>query len=293
MKKAASLAAQEFSFLWEFEKEYTRLRDSLSITQAMLRDAEQSQVWSEAVELWVKKLEDIAHDADDVLDEYGYEVLRREVELRNQMKKKMLNFVSHQNPIAFRFKTVHKIKNINASLDNLNKMAASTGLVPRSTLIVDPTSSRDIGLLDSRETVSCFVRDEIFIVGRGVVASEIVTTLINSINTQETVLSLEQKKTGMQGKDAILRNLQEDLKGKRYLLVLDDVWNKDSHKWNDLMSCLLSVKDTQGSNILITNRGSSVASIVKHFVGMIWENFQMMNVWLILKDKAFPDGVLF
>ncbi|XP_068317113.1 putative disease resistance protein RGA1 [Pyrus communis] len=343
LKKVASLATQEFSLLWGFKKELTRLRESLSITQAMLRDAEQSQVWSEAVELWVKKLEDIAHDADDVLDEYGYEVLRRKVELRNQMKKKVLEFFSHHNPIAFRVQMAHKIKNINASLEKLNKMAASIGLVARSTLIADPTSSCDIGLLNSRETVSCFVQDEMFIVGRDEVASEIVTTLINSSNTQESSLSvmavvgmgglgkttlakkvyhdseihrhfnkkiwicvstnfevktilsmileqLEQKKTGMQGKEAILQNLREDLKGKRYLLVLDDVWNEDSHKWNDLMSCLASVNDTQGSNILITSRSVTVASIVQALHRRDLGRLADDECWLILKDKAFPDG---
>ncbi|CAN6723762.1 unnamed protein product [Malus baccata var. baccata] len=340
LKKVASLAAQEFSLLSGFEEEVTRLRDSLYITEAMLRDAEQSQVRSEAVELWVKKLEDIAHDADDVLDDYEYEVLRRKVELRNQMKKKVLNFLSHHNLIAFRHQMTHKIKKMNASLEDLNKMAASIGLVARS---ADPASFRDIGLLDSRETVSCFVQDEMFIVGRDEVASEIVTTLINSSNTQEisslsvmaivgmgglgkttlakkvyhdseigrhfnkkiwicvstnfevkAVLSmilehLKPKKTGMQGKDAILKNLQEDLNGKRYLLVLDDVWNEDSHQWTDFMSCLLSVKDTQGSKILITTRSITVASIVQTFPRCDLEKLSDDECWLILRDKAFLD----
>ncbi|KAB2622267.1 disease resistance protein RGA3 [Pyrus ussuriensis x Pyrus communis] len=340
LKKVASLAAQEFSLLSGFEEEVTRLRDSLYITEAMLRDAEQSQVGSEAVELWVKKLEDIAHDADDVLDEYEYEVLRRKVELQNQKKKKVLNFLSHHNPIAFRHQMAHKIKKMNASLEDLNKMAASIGLVARS---ADLTSFRDTGLLDSRETVSCFVQDEMFIVGRDEVASEIVTTLINSSNTQEigslsvmaivgmgglgkttlakkvyhdseisrhfnkkiwicvstnfevkAVLSmilehLKPKKTGMQGKDAILKNLQEDLNGKRYLLVLDDVWNEDSHQWTDFMSCLLSVKDTQGSKILITTRSITVASIVQTFPRCDLEKLSDDECWLILKDKAFLD----
>ncbi|KAB2604295.1 disease resistance protein RGA2-like [Pyrus ussuriensis x Pyrus communis] len=282
LKKVASLATQEFT---------------------MLRDAEQSQVWSEAVELWVKKLEDIAHDADDVLDEYGYEVLRRKVELRNQMKKKVLEFFSHHNPIAFRVQMAHKIKNINASLEKLNKMAASIGLVARSTLIADPTSSCDIGLLNSRETVSCFVQDEMFIVGRDEVASEIVTTLINSSNTQEMYHDSEihrhfNKKiwicvsTNFEVK-TILSMILEQLEQKKtgmYLLVLDDVWNEDSHKWNDLMSCLASVNDTQGSNILITSRSVTVASIVQALHRRDLGRLADDECWLILKDKAFPDG---
>ncbi|CAB4284379.1 unnamed protein product [Prunus armeniaca] len=303
VKKVASLASEEISLVWVFQGELTKLRESLLLTEAMLRDAGQSkEVRPEAVQIWVNKLEDIAHEADDVLDECGYELLRRQVEVRNQMKKKVLNFLSlHYNPILFRLKMAHKIENINSALENLNKKAASIGLVNKK--FSDATSSHEKN-----------------IVGREKIVSEIVTTLINSSNTQEnetlpvmaivgmaglgkttlaksvyhedeigrrftekiwicvsipfevkSILSkilehLKPEKARMQDKDAIIKILQEDLKGKRYLLVLDDVWNEDSEKWNDLMSCLFSVKDTQGSNILVTTRSARVASICIHIL---------------------------
>lgn len=124
LKKLALLAGQEFGLVRGSKRELAALRESLAMTQAMLRDAEQSHVRSEAVEMWVKKLQDIAHDADHVLDEHEYEVLRRRVELQNQRKKKVLDFFSYSNPIAFRLKMAHKIKKINTSLESLNKMVA-------------------------------------------------------------------------------------------------------------------------------------------------------------------------
>lgn len=57
--------------------ELTKLRDSLVILNQ-----------GEAVKLWVEKLEVIAQKGDDVLDDYAYELLRRKIELRNQIKKK-------------------------------------------------------------------------------------------------------------------------------------------------------------------------------------------------------------
>ncbi|CAN6715942.1 unnamed protein product [Malus baccata var. baccata] len=313
--------------------------------QAMLRDAAQhSQNRGESVQIWVKKLEEVAQAADEVLEEYRYEDLRRQVELENRMEKKVLNFFSHHNPIAFRHNMGRKIKKINASLANLRNEATGLGLVARPTFptLVDATSHDAIGVLD-RETVSVFDRDEKYIVGREKAVSEIATTLINSSNNKEnsisvmaivgmgglgkttlaksvyhrpeiegqfdtkiwicvstnfdvkTILSrileqLEQKKTGMQSKEAILKNLLEDLKGKRYLLVLDDVWNDDSHKWDDLMSCLSSVKDTQGSSILVTTRSASVASIVETLSRRDLEKLSDDECWRILKDRAFRNG---
>ncbi|KAM1993589.1 hypothetical protein ACFX16_009903 [Malus domestica] len=345
LTRVASLAEQEFSLLWGFKGEVARLRQSLSMIQAMLRDAAQhSQNRGESVEIWVKNLEEVAQAADQVLDEYEYEVLRRQVELENRMEKKVLNFFSHHNPIAFRHNMGCKIKKINASLANLREEATGLGLVARSTFptLVDATSHDAIRVHD-RETVSVFDRDEKYIVGREEAVSEIATTLINSSNNKENSISvmaivgmgglgkttlaksvyhrpeiegqfdtkiwicvstpfkvkailrgvlekIKPEKAGIKGKATICENLQEDLKGKRYLLVLDDVWNDDSHKWNDLMSCLSSVKDTQGSSILVTTRSASVASIVQTLSRRDLEKLSDDECWRILKDRAFRNG---
>ncbi|XP_021814666.1 putative disease resistance protein RGA3 [Prunus avium] len=340
LTRAASLAEQELSLLWGFKGELTSLRDSLFKLEAMLRDAQHLQVRGERVEMWVKDLEGIAHEADDVLDEYEYELLRRKVEIQNQIKKKVLNFFSRHNPIAFRRKMAHKIKNINASLANLKNEAASIGLVDRSTLV--NATSHDIGGLD-RETVSNFNQDEKYIVGRKEVASDIVTTLINSGKNQENCLSvmaivgmgglgkttlaksiyndpeigrhfdqkiwvcvstpfevkkilseilecLKPEKAGIKGKATICENLQEDLKGKTYLLVLDDVWNEDPNKWDDLMSCLLNATSTKASKILVTTRKASVSSIVQTLPTCGLRKLSEDQCWRILKYKAFPDA---
>ncbi|KAI5344684.1 hypothetical protein L3X38_012561 [Prunus dulcis] len=339
LTRAASLAEQELSLLWGFKGELTTLRDSLFKLEAMLREAQHFQGRGERVEMWVKDLEDIAQEADDVLDEYEYELLRRKVEIQNQIKKKVLNFFSRHNPIAFRRKMAHKIKNINASLANLKNEAASIGLVDRSTLV--NATSHDIGGLD-RETVSNFDQDEKYIVGRKEVASDIVTTLINAGKNQENCLSvmaivgmgglgkttlaksvynnpeigrhfdqkiwvcvstpfevkkilseilecLKPEKAGIKGKATICENLQEDLKGKTYLLVLDDVWNDDRNKWDDLMSCLLNATSTKASKILVTTRNVSVSSIVQTLPTCVLGKLSEDQCWCILKYKAFLD----
>ncbi|XP_034219528.1 putative disease resistance protein RGA3 [Prunus dulcis] len=289
------------------------------------------------MEMWVKKLEDIAHDADDVLDDYEYELLRRKVEIQNQMKKKVLNFLSLHNPVAFRLKIAHKIKNINASLESLNNKAASVGLVARP-----DATSRQVGVVLDRETISGFDQDEKYMVGREELVSDIVTDLINSSNKRETrpcvmaivgmaglgkttlakaiyheneigshfntkiwvcvstpfdvktILSgmleyVEPTKAGIKGKAAICENLQEILKGKRYLLILDDVWNEDAQKWDELISCLLNIKDTQGSNILVTTRSAHVASIIQTLPVHDLRKLSDYECWLILKNKAVSD----
>lgn len=53
--------------------------------------------------------------------------------------------------------------------------------------------------------------------------------------------------------------LGEVLQLKRYLLVLDDVWNEDQHKWTDLRELLMNC--SRGSKIVVTTRSKMVALI--------------------------------
>ncbi|XP_061996390.1 putative disease resistance protein RGA3 [Rosa rugosa] len=338
LKKVALLAAQEFDLVWGFNGEITKLRESVLMLEAVLQDAEHPrQDQGEAVKHWVKKLEVIAQRADDVLDDYGYELLRRKVQLRNQMKKKVQNFFSLSNPIFFRVKMAHKIKKINTSLDELNKKASTIGLVAR--LSLDATTSHGISI--DRETYS--MQDENNIIGRDDVVADIVQALTKSNHNLESDLSvmaivgmgglgkttlaksiyheseisrhfekkmwicvstpfevnsilrgileyLKPENAAVKAIDAICNILREELKGKRYLLILDDVWNEDSEKWKRLKDCLLGITDAQGSSIVVTTRSDKVAKTVETLPRCDLRKLSDDECWLILKNKAVPVG---
>lgn len=84
LRKVASLATEEISLLWGLNKDLERLSEKLEMIQALLYDAESKHVSSGAVQLWLKKPQAIASDADDILDEFGYDVLRQKVELNQR-----------------------------------------------------------------------------------------------------------------------------------------------------------------------------------------------------------------
>ena len=120
--------------------------------------------------LWLLELKDVAYEADNVLDEFGYEILRQKVE--SQKRKKVCSFFSPSNPIVFPFKMVKKIKSVNQSLDRIKTDVALLGL--RESLNPIPK----IGL--DRETDS-FI-DDSEVVGRGDDVLKIVNLLIGANN---------------------------------------------------------------------------------------------------------------
>ncbi|MCI32921.1 disease resistance protein, partial [Trifolium medium] len=51
--------------------------------------------------------------------------------------------------------------------------------------------------------------------------------------------------------------LHDNLSGKKYLLVLDDIWNESHEKWAQLRTYLMC--GAQGSKVVVTTRSTIVA----------------------------------
>ncbi|XP_028097883.1 putative disease resistance RPP13-like protein 1, partial [Camellia sinensis] len=56
-----------------------KLKKSLEDINDVLADAEDKQISDKAVNRWLKELQHLAYDADDVLDEFSTEVLRKKL----------------------------------------------------------------------------------------------------------------------------------------------------------------------------------------------------------------------
>ena len=89
--------------------------------------------------------------------------------------------------------------------------------------------------------------------------------------------------------NALVKELKKEIDGKRYLLVLDDVWNDDREKWLSLKNLLNS--GGKGSRILVTTREEKVARIVQtrqqpYFL----KGLNDFDAWILFKQMAFENG---
>ncbi|KAK5792587.1 putative disease resistance protein RGA3 [Gossypium arboreum] len=67
--------------------------------------------------------------------------------------------------------------------------------------------------------------------------------------------------SGLGELNTVLEKIHESIVGKKFLLVLDDVWTEDERKWQSLKCCLKSGAPP-GSKILVTTRKENVATVM-------------------------------
>ncbi|XP_030941650.1 putative disease resistance protein RGA3 [Quercus lobata] len=86
---------------------------------------------------------------------------------------------------------------------------------------------------------------------------------------------------------SLLGKLCSLIGGKRFFLVLDDVWTEDSTKWDPFRNVLKC--GAEGSRILVTTRKTRVANMMESSpiidLGVLSPN----DCWLIIKKIAFSD----
>ncbi|WMV55816.1 hypothetical protein MTR67_049201, partial [Solanum verrucosum] len=80
--------------------------------------------------------------------------------------------------------------------------------------------------------------------------------------------------------------LKEGLKGKKFLLVLDDVWNDNYNEWDDLRNVF--VQGDIGSKIIVTTRKESVALIMGN-EQISMDNLSTEASWSLFKRHAFEN----
>ncbi|KAM4105749.1 hypothetical protein ACB094_04G015800 [Castanea mollissima] len=327
-----SLATEQISVAWGFKDELKRLCKSVEMIQDVLADAESRQVSDRSVMSWLQRLKDVAYDADDVLDELAYEVLRRKVEIRNHMKRKVCFFFSFSNPVVFRFKMANKVKRIRESLKEINDEASQFGLAKGGPINANP------GIIPNRpnrETTASLHQSEI--VGREDDVSKIVDWLLNATNEELSVIpiigmaglgkttlaklvynnelvkkhfdetiwvcvsdnfddkrilreiceSITHNSCTLENKNAIIECLKEGMQGKRFLLILDDLWSEDSMKWDDLRATLLGINPNVGSSIIVTTRKERVAEIMKTTLPLCHlKKLSKDDCWSIINKKV-------
>ncbi|KAJ4799727.1 CC-NBS-LRR disease resistance protein [Rhynchospora pubera] len=100
--------------------------------------------------------------------------------------------------------------------------------------------------------------------------------------------SATKKKCELDDLDQLQIKTREVLQGKKFLLVLDDVWNEEQQKWDDLETLLRS--GARGSKVVVTTRSRKVSSIVNAFQNILLSPLPDNLCWELFQRRAFDSG---
>ncbi|KAL5994670.1 hypothetical protein ACLOJK_024723 [Asimina triloba] len=326
--RLASLILEEFCLFNGLHKDIANLSSTLSIILGVLEDAEEKQVKDKGVKNWLKNLENAAYEADDILDQCTTEALRRKMEIQGRLTKQVRNFFSVSNPVAFDLHMAHKIKKIRERFDVVAeerfKFHLREGIRSYETKGREKTDSFIIesdvyGRNEDKERIIELLFDEgdegevpvITVVGMAGLGKTALAQLVYNDTrveghfhlriwvcvsddfdvqrlTKAILNSASGKKCDFEDVDMLQRRLREKLSGRKFLLVLDDVWDENPNNWERLMSYLRA--GATGSKVIVTTRSERVASIMgtlpPHYLGGLSDE----DCWLLFKQRAFGRG---
>ncbi|XP_021727763.1 disease resistance protein RGA2-like isoform X2 [Chenopodium quinoa] len=288
-----------------FKKELEAVKRQLTRLTKLLHGASCQSITNPLIVDWLKTIENVAYDADDLLDQWSYEALQDKIVICTRKRDKIKRGVS--KPIS-RLRIGHKASDLTSLISNIYDDANKLGIRPIEVASGDAhNNSKHCHPSEDQETSKLrnqrhYVDDKLLI-GRDEDLTHLVKLICDPNNTNSshlTVISIvglgkttlckriskEQevreffnsiaiwlvisrsydlldvlnrmvemlcrKHSSMKDRQALISELREKLKDRRYLLILDDVW--DTIHWESLKSTLEEIGGSYGTTVLVTSR---------------------------------------
>ncbi|KAH9726724.1 putative disease resistance RPP13-like protein 1 [Citrus sinensis] len=321
------------------DSELKKWERKLKMIQAVLNDAEEKQLTDEAVKMWLDDLQDLAYDAEDILDEFATQDLESKLMAQNQDSSgQVLSFIPaslNPNAIMFSYSMGSKIKDITSRLEQLcqerielglqritggaSSTAAATQQRPPSSSVPterevfgreeDKAKILDMVLADTPSDHADFV--VIPIVGMGgigktTLAREVyndkavgdskfdvkawvcVSDVFDVLGISKALLeSITRRPCLLNSLNEVQVELKVAVDKKRFLLVLDDVWNEEYSLWVDLKAPFLAA--APNSKMIVTTRNSNVASTMGPVEHYNLRSLSDDDCWSIFIKHAFES----
>ncbi|KAI9086858.1 hypothetical protein K1719_031181 [Acacia pycnantha] len=301
------------------------LKITLFMLGAVLNDAEEKQITSPAVKEWLEELKDAVYDAEDLLDEINTESLRCKVEKSSQnVANKVRSFFSSFGESCWRLNS--KLEETSRRLEHFAKQkdilglqsvslrlykTATTSLVNESVVVgreddkekllqmlccdEDPKGN-PIGVVTiwgmgglGKTTLAQLLYNDVKVPGHfDLKAWACVSDDFNVLEvTKSLVESITSKVYDTKNLEFLRVELRNILSNKKFLIVLDDLWNEKYSDWDDLITPFHSGR--RGSKIIVTTRQSRVVEITHTFPVHKLSCLSDDNCWLLLSKHAFAN----
>jgi Leucine-rich repeat (LRR) protein len=304
-----------------------KLKIKLSSVDAVVEDAEDKQFTKPDVKVWLDELKDVVYDAEDVLDEIATKALQRKLDAElGTFGSKVRNPISTSRFVKKVEKRIEELldkldflvkEKANLGLresvgvgGNPSERLPTTSLIEESSIcgrnydkeaIINSLLSNDAS--DSEVGV-------VAIVGMGGIGKTTLAQLAYNDNRVKENFNLKAwvcvsdpfdvfmviktilevvtlSPCNVKDPNQLQIQLKEMLTGKKFLLVLDDVWNKTYDKWEALSNAFKS--GAQGSKVIVTTRDFEVARVMHSGATHHIMELSKEDCWSLFAKYAFHD----
>ncbi|QCE05251.1 disease resistance protein RPM1 [Vigna unguiculata] len=129
LRKLATVAVQEASLALGVRSELKEMTETMEIIRGVLLDAQQKTPQSTALSEWLKRVKRVFSDAEDIVDDFECEALRKHVvDTSGSHSMKVRHFFSSSNPVVYSLRMAHRIQDINTRLAKLADQRNMFGL---------------------------------------------------------------------------------------------------------------------------------------------------------------------
>ncbi|CAL0310074.1 unnamed protein product [Lupinus luteus] len=306
----------------------------LSIKACLQRvDLEKEQLYSTELFLW--EIKHVLHDAENMLDEFEYEILRNEVaNVHVNSITKIARFFSSSNPFVFGLRMAKQVKELDKRLYSCKLQVDKCGLriidavgrfenrrnrriksscysFPHVVIGREEDKEIIIKLLmhhnpcsDDHQSLSVIPIVGMEGLGKTTLAHSVFidkridhsfsfkiwVSVTNGFNIKQVIDQIIQHVTctRVEVDEQQINQLRNILATRKFLLVLDDVWNEDPLKWDELRNLMSS--GMEGSKILVTTRSCSIASMMGTIPSHTLKGLSMEDSWFLFEKIAFKEG---
>ncbi|KAL0007009.1 hypothetical protein SO802_008511 [Lithocarpus litseifolius] len=322
--RMASHEVLEFFSRWKLSEEpLMRLKTSLLYINAVLNDAEEKQINNPVVKGWVNELKDAAYQAQDLLDEIATDASRYKLEAELKSKVQLFNLTSHSSSYKIELKLeeiLGRLKFLAKQRDLLGLKEGNGGEKPSpkrpTTSLVEESGvyGRD---RDTEAIIELLLADDgsgynmsvIPIVGMGGLGKTTLAQLLYNklvvenfdirawvcvsqefdvFRITKTILEAVTSSTSdTNDLDLLQVRLNNSLVGRKFLIVLDDVWNENYLDWEVLQTPFKS--GANGSKVILTTRNETAASIARTVRTYHLKPLTNEDCWLLFAKHAFGN----
>ncbi|KAK7313766.1 hypothetical protein VNO77_38964 [Canavalia gladiata] len=317
----SSLLKEKYDMYLSFEDDLFKLRSDLTAISKVLIDAEKQQERNSVIKDWLETLQIVLHDAEDLFADLNAEALRQDVEAEWWMVTWVKNvyFLSGMDDrIKKLLRRIDRIKEQRSDLLRSQIVDHDVPRRPRDTL-----SSLRFTEVVGREEHKKEVIELLFggnsheglcvvpIVGIGGLGKTALAHLVfddekvkncfdlriwvdvyddlspNRIMQKQIIRAVDGSNVPVPEMNT-LSCLQDKVSEKKFLLVLDDVWNCNMVKWLELKKLLGN--GGRGSGILLTTRTKSTAEMMGRINLYSLSALPDDECWSLFEKWAFGEG---